>query len=542
MSDPGNDRRATRTVAAVTARRAARPGLLWGLVFGGTIAATMTAYSSTFPSAAERANIARTIEGNAAFEAIFGVTRRLDTVAGYTTYKTMFTLVLLGAIWGLFIATKVLRGEEDAGRWELLLSGQTTRRGATISAGAGLAAGLAALWLPTALIAVVAGSGSKVGIGAGACLFFATSAVAAAAMFMAVGMLVSQLAPSRHGANVMGAGILAASYLVRMAADSDHRIGGLRWVSPLGWVEELRPLTGSRPLAFVPIVLLTAACAAVAVSLAGSRDVGAGVLAGDDRPPPRTWLLGGQAGLTVRLSRPTIAAWLAGLALTGFVFGLVTQAAGASLRGSPTLQRVIARLGATGSGAAVYLGYVFVIAAGLVAIAVAGQISAIRNEEAEGHLDVLLVAPVARWRWLAVRLGVGVVLVLSAGAVTGLAAWIGASSQHADLGLGDLLRAGLNVTPPALFVLGVGALVYGLRPRAAIGLTYGLVAWSFLAETIASVTGGSRWLRDSSPVLHITPAPAASPDWTAAVWLVGLGLLFAAVGVVAFARRDLVGA
>ncbi len=36
-------------------------------------------------------------------------------------------LMVLGAVWGLLTATRLLRGEEDAGRWELLLAGQTTR-------------------------------------------------------------------------------------------------------------------------------------------------------------------------------------------------------------------------------------------------------------------------------------------------------------------------------------------------------------------------------------------------------------------------------
>jgi ABC-2 type transport system permease protein len=229
------------------------------------------------------------------------------------------------------------------------------------------------------------------------------------------------------------------------------------------------------------------------------------------------------------------------MSVTGLVFGLVTQAAGTSLQGSPTLQRVISRLGATGAGAVTYLGYVFLIAAGLVAIAVAGQISAIRNEEESGHLDNLLVGPVARWRWLGVRLACGVGLVVLAGLATGAAAWIGATTQHAAVGLGDLLRAGLNVTPPAVFVLGIGVLAYGLWPRLAVPVTYGLVVWSFLVETIASITGAGRWLRDTSPVLHITPAPAAPPDWTAALWLVGLGLVAALVGIAAFTRRDLQG-
>ncbi|HET7488316.1 MAG TPA: hypothetical protein VFJ85_10335 [Acidimicrobiales bacterium] len=534
--------RARRAVLVVTARRAARPGILWGLVFGGTVAATMTQYSSLFPDAASRARLALSVQGNAGFEALFGKIHAIDTVAGYTAYKTLFTLMVLGAIWGLLLATRVTRGEEDAGRWELLRSGRTTAAGAAAQAAAGLGAGVVCLWLPTATFAMWAGGADKVGVGAGPALYFATAAVAGAAMFMGIGLAAGQLAPTRHDANVIGAGVMAASYLVRMVADSDASLGWLRWASPFGWIEELRPLTGSHPAAFVPVVVLVAASVAVALAVAARRDLGASALAGRDTPPARTFLLSGQAGLTIRLTRATVVVWLLALAGTGLVFGLVTQAAGNAAKGSATLERVIARLGASGAGAVVYLGFVFLMAAGMVAIAVAGQVAALRNEEATGHLDNLLVRRVARWRWLAARLAVGVGLVVLASAAAGLAAWVGAASQHAAVGFGDLLVAGLNVAPPAVFVLGIGCLVFGIRPRAAVAVTYGLVVWSFLVEIVASVVDSGQWLRDTSPLLHIAPAPAADPNWTAAGWLVGLGALAALAGIAAFSRRDLQGA
>jgi ABC-2 type transport system permease protein len=113
-------------VAVTTARRAARQGALWGLVFGATIAASASAYAGLFPTGAARVEMARSFQGNAAWAALFGPLHRLDTVAGYTAYKSGMTVIILGAIWGLLIATRSLRGEEDAGRWELFLSGQTT--------------------------------------------------------------------------------------------------------------------------------------------------------------------------------------------------------------------------------------------------------------------------------------------------------------------------------------------------------------------------------------------------------------------------------
>src|SRR4051794_35105568 len=111
-SDDYDEAGAARAVAVMTARRAVRPAVLWGLVFGASAAASMSTYVTSFPTEQSRTNLARTIEGNPAFEAIFGIIRRIDTVAGYTAYKTMFTFVIIGAIWGLFIATKVTRGEE----------------------------------------------------------------------------------------------------------------------------------------------------------------------------------------------------------------------------------------------------------------------------------------------------------------------------------------------------------------------------------------------------------------------------------------------
>jgi putative exporter of polyketide antibiotics len=151
-----------------------------------------------------------------------------------------------------------------------------------------------------------------------------------------------------------------------------------------------------------------------------------------------------------------------------------------------------------------------------------------------------LVRTVPRWQWLATRLGVGAGLVVVASLFTGVASWVGAASQHSGVSIGDLAQAGLNIAPPGLFVLGLGAVVFGVAPGLASGIVYAVVAWSLLIEVIASVVQSNRILLDSSVLSHLAPAPAASPNWTAAAWLSGLGLLGAVIGIVAFHRRDLV--
>jgi ABC-2 type transport system permease protein len=119
-----------------------------------------------------------------------------------------------------------------------------------------------------------------------------------------------------------------------------------------------------------------------------------------------------------------------------------------------------------------------------------------------------------------------------------LMTWLGASSQRVWVGLPILLAAGLNATTPAVFVLGVGALVYAVRGSLAAPAAYAIVTWSFLVNLLGSFLRSLDWLRETSLYSHIALMPSASPDWGSAAVLVGLGLVAALLGVTAFQGRD----
>jgi len=76
------------------------------------------------------------------------------------------------------------------------------------------------LWALTALLTVLTGLDSSVGIAAGPALYFALAMVATAVMFLAVGALTSQLAATRRQAAAYAAWFLGVSYAVRMIADA----------------------------------------------------------------------------------------------------------------------------------------------------------------------------------------------------------------------------------------------------------------------------------------------------------------------------------
>ena len=269
---PGRIGRSPDTViAGLTTRKAVRSGVLWGYIFGIVVASSALSYVSIYKTQAERHRLEAAFGSNNATSALFGPATRLQTVAGFTVFKASMSLMILGAVWGLLTSTRLLRGEEDAGRWELLLAGQTTPRRATSQVIVGLAAGVGALWALTALITVVVGHSAKVHVAAGPATFLALALVSSAVMFLAVGALTSQLAATRRQAAAYAAAVLGVSYGVRMTADSGVGLHSLRWASPLGWVEELQPLTAPRPLALVPIATFTIVLLVTAVRLAGAR-------------------------------------------------------------------------------------------------------------------------------------------------------------------------------------------------------------------------------------------------------------------------------
>src|SRR5262249_17956086 len=72
-------------------------------------------------------------------------------------------------------------------------------------------------------------------------------------------------------------------FLARVVADTANGWDWLRWATPLGWNEELRPFTDPRPAVLVLPFVTAALLAARAPGLARRRARGAGMW----RAPPR---------------------------------------------------------------------------------------------------------------------------------------------------------------------------------------------------------------------------------------------------------------
>jgi polyether ionophore transport system permease protein len=531
-----------RLVARLAMRQLLRGALIWGAVFALTIVASIAAYKSTYGTAAERQRLLSGLAANSGIRALFGQAREIDTVAGFTAWRTMGLMPLIAGVWGLLVATRLLRGEEESGRWDTLLAGPLTRSRATLATVGAVGLGTLAMLVPTAaallLLGVVPGD-----LPLGGALWLALALCVAAPAFAAVGALTSQLAATRREASALAAVVFAAAFMLRVAADGSASLGWLRWLTPLGWIEELRPLTGNHALALLPLLAWTGVLVALAAWIAGRRDAGAALLGHSDDRAPRHVLLGSPAAFAVRESLGGLIGWSLGLGLTAFMYGFLTSAVTKLARESAGLRKhVESSVGSqvdilSGKG---YLAVVFVFLAVALAIYAATHATATREEEASGRLETLLARPLGRRGWLGGRMLAGLVCCAIVAALMGLSAWAGAAIHSSDVSLLDMAKASLNALPVVALFGGLAFLGMAYVPRHTGAVAFGAVGGAYLWEQTGALVQAPGWTLAISPFHWLALVPAEPFDVVASLVMLAIALAAAALALARFRARDLV--
>ncbi len=492
-------------------------------------------YRNAYPTLADRLTFAHSFAGNAALRLFYGYPYSPLTVGGYTAWRVGGTLAILAAVFGLLAAVRALRTEEDTGRMELILAAAVGRRTTYLAALGAIAAGTAILWLAES-VGFIAG-----GLPVGGSAYLALAATSVVPVFVGVGALTSQLAPTRRIALELGGAVVGLSLLLRVIADTSSGAAWLRWATPLGWAEELRPFTGAQPFVLLLPIAASVLLLALAARIAAVRDVGVGLLRARDSAAPRLGLLSSPTAQALRGERAGLCLWLCGAGAFAFILGMVsTSISSAGI--SKSVQREIAKLGSgsieTPTG---YLALVFIFFILAVSLFACAQIGAARHEEADERLETLFALPVDRRRWLGGRLLLACCGAVSISLLSGLLAWAGAASQGVGISLSRMLEAGANCLPVALLFLGIAALAYALVPRASAGIAYGLVTVAFLWQLTGSVLGAPSWLLELTPFAHVGFVPAQSFRAGDAAAMLAIAAASGLGAVLLFRRRDLAG-
>lgn len=462
----------------------------------------------------------------------------------FLAFEILPWLALLAALMSTFLAVRHTRGDEEAGRSELVWATPAGRRLPTIvTIVHGILANLV-LAVLTALALLATGLPAAGSVLSGA------AAGATGIAFLGIGLLAAQLMRTSRGANSLTVWVLVATFLIRglgnAAGTPDDDLSGMTsawfaWISPFAWAEQTRPydadVVGPAFLGLgLGLVLATAS-----VVLQSMRDIDASFVA--ERPgriSARSGLASPHA-LVWRLTSGAIVGWAVGGAVTGILAttlsGLVDQISGEN----PAVADILKKIGGATGGLDEVVITVFFTLLGILAACCAVQtVVRARQEEARGTAEAVLATPVGRVRWLADYVIVGTIAVLIVVAAAVLAGWAGIRATDADDSLYRIVAvAGLGQAIAASVFTVLTALVFVLVPRATIGVAWTLVLVATMLGMFGPLFGLPEWTANISPFAVTPVVDGEGVDVRGLWWLVlavGAGL---AASLSLMRRREL---
>lgn len=505
-------------------RRNAMRLVLWLAVVVGMVA-FVGVYYAGLPKAtmADFAVLSKT----PTMASLVGLISNLEPLGAKVWVKLWMFIVMMLGIGMVFIVTRNLRGDEDAGRGELIRSRPL-----------GIHANHAVVLIISLLLCVLCGAGSAlvaivIGMDASGTMgswVFGVSIGAVGVLGVGIASLSNQVFPSSSAANGMGVGVFGLLYAIRMMGDLKY--SWLVWVSPLGWAEKMDPWGDNRMWLLAPIAAVAAICVALGWAVETRRDYeGSPFTVRSGRAAAKRWQTS-VVGLAVRLQRVSLVLCAIAVAIFAAMFGSITKSM-VDMIGSSGLHIP------TSSGAKTVVALLLCVMAVAISAFTVQSAQTMILDETHGLLEVQLAGGVSRIGWIVRRMAVtavGTVLLL---VVCGLCLGVSYAAAVSDFSqVWPVVGASAAYLPSLLIVLGVVVAGFGLWPRAAIAVSWVFMVIPWFLLIVGITLHLPDWVMRYFPFTSMESVPAADVNWKVMALQTAVGLALVVAGFIGFRRRD----
>ena len=501
---------------------------LWAL------AAATPSYESVYPSLQSRTMLIEAMRASAGTRLLYGILPLPGTIGQLAQWEIGSYLVVCTGLMAVLLTCRTLRADEDEGLVELLRGAGAGRR-VPFLAPVGVVTGIVALHATGIglLMTILTGRVEELTV-SGAWALAGTVAVVGWA-FTGVSAMASQLAHDAASARGLSLSALGAALALRVVADETDA-SWLRWLSPVAWRDLIEPYTRDRWAVLAVCAVASLALVVAAGAIHARREYLGGYLP-DRSASRRRWRVHGRAGLLARLCLRPLAAWTVAAVCLSTLFGTMAGGVTDLLRpGSATAQMVDKM--ASGSPVAQFMGLLTVFTVLLVVVAAVGRAGALARSERAGLVEAQVAAGVSRTRLFVVQAGAavveGVVLLLVSG---GVLAAVTATQVTADHAVARAVVYTVSQLPGLLAAVGIALALVGLAPRR-VALVWAVVAWSAFARFLGGLVELPERARDLSVLGHYLDVVGPA-SWKPLALQAAVGLAGAAVGLLAYRRRDL---
>ncbi len=514
--------------------------LAWLVPLWAFLSVIPTSYQSVYPDLAARTILVDQMRDTMGTRVLFGILPETGSIGQLVQWETGTFLIWGAAIMTLTLSTAMTRRDESEGLVEVL-------RGA----GAGPLVPFAGAATVTGTLAALLGLGCTGILLVNAVVVDELTVSGAWALggvitvvgwtFAGLGLLLAQFFGSVGGARGVGAGILFVSFCLRVGAD-EANLSALRWLTPLGWRDLVRPFDEDR---WLPLVVGTglALILLICATWAHARREHLAALLPERPASRRTLKVRGPVSLSWRVGRGHAIGWTIACATSAALFGSMAQGMTETLSTSTDTAEYIQKIVPDADPVVQYLSLLSVVTVVMVVVAAAQLVTAWADAERRGLVEQILAQGVSRASWMlstlthALALG-ALLLALSAGV---LAATV-ATQIEAEHAVERAFVFTVSQFPGVVAVVGLGAALVGWAPRLT-SLVWVVPAWSFFATYFGSLVNLPDWAIDLSVLGHHMDV-TGEVEWVPAVVLLAVGMVGVCVGYLGWAgpmRRNIPG-
>ncbi|MDF2576339.1 MAG: polyketide antibiotic transporter [Agromyces sp.] len=526
-------------------QRFRRDWLQLTLWIGGTVALALAGLSgaaSTYGTEQERTALLATVMANPVILLFRGLPSGPGEQA-FIVFLLMPFLVMMAAFMSSFLAVRHTRGDEEAGRLELVAATPAGRSVPTIST---IVHGVLANIVLGVLVAGAFLSGGSPAEGSWLAGF---TAACGGLTYLGIALLSAQLMRTSRGANSLAVWVLVVTFFIAglgnaVGTPSDDlthmESSWLTWLSPFGWAENTRAFDENL---WWPAFLCLAAFvvfAGAALALQTVRDLGAGIVPERRGRAAARPALASPTALVAKLATGSTIGWMAGAFFAGALstsLGAVVNEIGAD---NPAIADLLKALSAEAALEQAVVVVFFTMVGLLAACAGVQTIARARQEEAHGTAEPVLASPVERVRWLADYVVIGFIAIVLTCAAAFVGAWVGAAGNENGAALtGDAFVAAWGQVVAASVFLVLTALVFTIAPRWTIPLGWTLVTAAIVFGLFGPLLGLPEWVTNLSP-FSVAPVPSGNEvDLRGMWWLVLAVGAGATASLVLMRRREL---
>lgn len=369
-------------------------------------------------------------------------------------------------------------------------------------------------------------------------MLYGASLGAIGIFFAALTGLFAQLTTNARATIGYSFSFLIISYIVRGIGDVGYEI--LSLISPLGLILRVEVYVNNYWWPVFLTLVIAAILFGLSLYLNSIRDLGAGFIATRSGKERASKFLLSPLGLSLRLQRTSIVAWLVGIFVLGASYGSILGDLEGFIDSSGIIQQMIPQ--AEGySMTESFITMLMTILSILGSIPVLMWVLKIKSEENKARIENVLSKAVSRNEILGSYTLIGLVAapIIQLMSVVGL--WSAAAFVMEDLvSFNVLIKSGFVHLPAMWILLGLAVFLIGFTPKLT-GLTWVYLAYSFFVVYMGDMLKLPEWMGKLSPFAHIPQIPLEDVNILSLTILTIVSIVLIAAGLMAYSKRDING-